>query len=41
MIEKAQFSEAFQSNIYVVAEISTNETLLNYWRNGTRVNVIR
>lgn len=41
MIEKAQFSQAFQSNIYVVAELSTNELLLDKWRKGQRVDVIR
>lgn len=41
MIEKAEFSKAFQSSIYVVAEISTNELLLERWRKNQRVDVIR
>ncbi|MCR9173185.1 MAG: hypothetical protein NXI10_11860 [bacterium] len=41
MIEKAAYSPAFQSNIYVVAELSTNELLLERWRTGTRVEVVR
>lgn len=41
MIEKAQFAPAFESNIYVVAELSTNELLLEKWRKGERVVVIR
>ena len=41
MIEKAQYSKAFQSNIYVVAELSTNELLLERWRTGKRVEVVR
>jgi len=41
MLEKAQYSAAFQSNIYVIAEITTNEELLEKWRKGEVVNVIR
>lgn len=41
MIEKAQYSKAFQSNIYVVAELSTNALLRERWRTGTRVEVVR
>lgn len=41
MIEKAEYSQAFQSNIYVVAKISSNELLLEKWRKGERVEVIR
>ena len=41
MIEKAEYSQAFQSNIYVVAELSTNELLRERWRTGTRVEVVR
>jgi len=41
MIEKAEYSQAFQSNIYVVAELSTNELLRERWRKGERVEVIR
>lgn len=41
MIEKAEFSQAFQSNIYVVAELSTNELLRERWRTGKRVEVVR
>ena len=41
MIEKAEFSKAFQSNIYVVAEISTNELLLERWRRNERIEVIK
>lgn len=41
MIEKAEYAPAFQSNVYVVAELSTNELLLERWRTGERVDVIR
>lgn len=41
MIQKAQYAQAFQSNIYVVAELSTNEALLEKWRKGERVEVVR
>ena len=41
MIEKAEYSLAFQSNVYVVAELSTNELLLEKWKKGERVDVIR
>lgn len=41
MIEKAKYSQAFQSNIYVVAELSTNKLLREKWRKGERVEVIR
>lgn len=41
MLEKAQYSAAFQSNVYVIAEITTNEELLAKWRKGEVVNVIR
>ena len=39
MIEKALYASAFESGIYVVAEISTNEILLERWRSGERVPV--
>lgn len=41
MIEKALFSPAFQSNIYVVAELSTNDAFLEKWRKGGRFEVVR
>ncbi|XOV67705.1 MAG: hypothetical protein ACFHU9_00775 [Fluviicola sp.] len=41
MIEKAAYSQAFKSNIYVVAKLSTNELLLERWRTGERVEVVR
>jgi hypothetical protein len=41
MIEKAKYAMAFESNIYVVAEISTNEVLLDKWRKGETVHVYR
>lgn len=41
ILEKAQYSDAFQSAIYVIAEISTNEALLDKWRRGQTVDVIR
>lgn len=41
MIEKAEYAQAFQSNVYVVAELSTNEALLSKWRKGERVDVVR
>ena len=40
MIEKAEYSDAFVSNIYVMAEISTNELLLEKWRNGDTISVV-
>ena len=40
MIEKAEYSDAFISNIYVMAEISTNELLLEKWRNGDTISVV-
>lgn len=41
MIERAEASPAFQSGVYVVAELSTNEALLERWRTGAVVPVIR
>jgi hypothetical protein len=41
MIQKAMTAEAFQSNIYVIANITTNEELLKKWRNREVVKVIR
>ena len=41
MIEKIDESAAFSSNIYVVAEISTNETLMHYWHTGEVVKIYR
>ncbi|MFT6921906.1 MAG: hypothetical protein ACJA1C_000904 [Crocinitomicaceae bacterium] len=41
MLEKAEYSAAFQSNIYVIAEISTNEELLEKWRKGEAFMVVR
>lgn len=41
MLEKAKYSQAFQSNIYVIAEITTNEELLTKWRKGETVVVVR
>lgn len=41
MIEKIDESAAFSSNIYVVAEISTNETLMKYWHSGEVVKIYR
>lgn len=41
MMEPALEALAFQSNIYVVAELSTNEALLDKWRKGEIVTVIR
>ncbi|NVK63329.1 MAG: hypothetical protein HWE22_02030 [Flavobacteriales bacterium] len=40
MIEKAYFSPAFVSGVYVIAEISTNEELLERWRTGATVPVV-
>jgi hypothetical protein len=40
MIEKAFYAPAFESGIYVIAEISTNEKLMNRWRSGATVPVI-
>jgi hypothetical protein len=40
MIEKAYYSPAFASGIYVIAEISTNEELMERWRTGQSVPVI-
>jgi hypothetical protein len=41
MLEKAEYSAAFQSNIYVIAEISTNDELLEKWRKGEVFTVVR
>ena len=41
MIEKALTAPAFQSNIYVIAKITTNKELLEKWRKGETVTVIR
>lgn len=41
MIERAESSIAFQSGVHVVAELSTNEALLERWRTGAVVPVIR
>lgn len=41
MIEKALTAPAFQSEVYVVAAITTNELLLEKWRTGAVVTVIR
>lgn len=41
MIETADESAAFESNIYVVAEISTNETLMEYWHANKVVKIYR
>lgn len=40
MIEKAYYAPAFQSGIYVIAEISTNEELMQRWRDGRTVPVV-
>ncbi|MDG1333403.1 MAG: hypothetical protein P8P74_13790 [Crocinitomicaceae bacterium] len=40
MIEKAFYAPAFESGIYVVAEISTNEELMERWRSGQTVPVV-
>lgn len=40
MIEKAVYSPAFVSNVYVIAEISTNEELMYKWRSGATVPVV-
>ena len=40
MIEKAMYSPAFESGIYVIAEISTNEELMERWRTGQAVPVV-
>lgn len=40
MIEKADYSRAFVSNVYVIAEISTNEELMERWRSGQSVPVV-
>lgn len=40
MIEKAFYAPAFESGIYVIAEISTNEELMEKWRSGATVPVI-
>lgn len=40
MIEKAFYAPAFESGIYVIAEISTNEELMERWRSGAIVPVV-
>ncbi len=39
-IQKAYYADAFQSNVYVVAEISTNEELMAKWRKSEVVKVV-
>jgi len=41
MLEKALYSDAFQSTIYVIAEITTNDELLEKWRKEEVVEVVR
>ena len=40
MIQKAFYAPAFESGIYVIAEISTNEKLMERWRSGITVPVV-
>ena len=40
MIQKAFYAPAFESGIYVIAEISTNEELMKRWRSGAAVPVV-
>jgi hypothetical protein len=39
-IQKAYYAPAFQSGVYVVAEISTNKELMDKWRKGEVVTVV-
>lgn len=39
-IQKAYYADAFQSEVYVIAEISTNEELMEKWRKGEAVKVV-
>ncbi|MFT5860463.1 MAG: hypothetical protein ACI865_002576 [Flavobacteriaceae bacterium] len=39
-IQKAYYADAFQSDVYVLAEISTNKELMAKWRKGEVVNVV-
>jgi len=41
MIEKALTAPAFQSTIYVIADITTNELLIEKWKTGAVVPVVR
>lgn len=41
MIQKALTAPAFQSNVYVIAKITTNDLLLNKWRKGELFQVVR
>lgn len=40
MIEEAMNAQAFQSGVYVIAHISTNEQLLDKWRRNQTVSVV-
>lgn len=40
MIEKSRFSDAFRSQIYVIAEITNNEELIKNWLSNTFIPVI-
>lgn len=40
MIEEAMDAEAFQSGVYVIANISTNEQLLDKWRRNQTISVV-
>lgn len=39
-IQKAYYADAFQSDVYVVAEISTNKELMQKWRKNEVVKVV-
>ena len=41
MIEKAELSDAFQSNIYVIEDITHNDNLILRWINNTTIPVIQ
>ena len=41
MIEKAKYSDAFQSDIYVIADITHNDSLILKWINNTIIPVIQ
>ena len=41
MIENAEFSEAFNSDIYVIADITHNDALMLKWINNTEFSVVQ
>ena len=41
MIEKAEYSNAFRSNIYVIADITFNDSLIVKWIDNSVIPIIQ